>query len=62
MQALVAKLPSWAASRRRKKLLEPGWGGEVNDVELAYIQRKLLEDKHLSCYPPIGFNVVSSKE
>lgn len=31
-----------------RKLLEPGWGGEVTSGEVAYIQRELLKEKSLS--------------
>ena len=30
------------------KLLEPGWGGDLDDVEVGYIQGKLLEDQRLA--------------
>jgi len=31
-----------------QKLLEAGWGGELDDPELAYIQQKLFEDNRLA--------------
>ena len=30
------------------RLREPGWAGELNDDELAYIRRELLQDKKLA--------------
>lgn len=29
------------------KLLEPGWAGELNDTELAYIKKSLFSDRRL---------------
>ena len=31
-----------------EEILEPGWAGELDAEELEYLQRKLLEDKHLA--------------
>lgn len=33
--------------RDKKKLLIPGWAGELNEEELKYIKGKLFADRHL---------------
>jgi hypothetical protein len=51
---MTAKAPAhkpWEVYRRegpRWRLLEPGWAGSLDDVELAYILHKLQSDDALS--------------
>ncbi len=42
----------WAAYKRdpRRMLLEPGWAGQLDDEELAYVQEKLKADDNLSSW------------
>ncbi len=35
------------SERDKKKLLQPGWGGDLSKEELAYIKDKLMRDKRL---------------
>ena len=36
-----------AGDRQDKRLLEPGWGGELSDSEVEYIQQELKRSKRL---------------
>ena len=37
----------WLLELYREKLLEPGWAGELDDVELAYIKSELVKSPSL---------------
>jgi hypothetical protein len=37
----------WLLEYYRKSLLEPGWAGELDNVELAYVKSKLMKSRSL---------------
>lgn len=38
---------TWLLEYYRKSLLEPGWAGELDDVELKYVRSELIKSRSL---------------